>query len=133
MLRSAVLQACRQTTFSFHQALSLMERLRSTYDRYHADYGVCTPALRRDYAPNTREMFRRRTMDQFVQAGIAILNPDEPDRPINSPNTRYQVSYLALQAIRAFGTEQWKVNLDHYLREHRALAERHESRRQLCG
>lgn len=39
----------------------------------------------KDYAPNTRETFRRQTMHQFCDAGIALYNPDEPDRPVNSP------------------------------------------------
>lgn len=33
------------------------------------------------YAPNTRETFRRFTMHQFVQAGLAVPNPDDPERP----------------------------------------------------
>lgn len=36
------------------------------------------------YAPNTRETVRRQTMHQFVQAGTALYNPDQPDRPVNS-------------------------------------------------
>ena len=35
----------------------------------------------KEYAPNTRETFRRQTMHQFVEAGIALYNPDDP-RPI---------------------------------------------------
>lgn len=35
------------------------------------------------YAPNTRETIRRQTVHQFVQHGLLIENPDEPDRPIN--------------------------------------------------
>src|SRR5262245_54177136 len=35
------------------------------------------------YAPNTRETVRRQTMHQFVEAGIALYNPDKPDRPVN--------------------------------------------------
>src|SRR3569832_2357445 len=38
-----------------------------------------------DYAPNTRETVRRQTMHQFVDAGIALYNPDQPARPVNSP------------------------------------------------
>lgn len=38
-----------------------------------------------DYAPNTRETFRRFSMHQMVQAGIARYNPDSPERPTNSP------------------------------------------------
>lgn len=30
----------------------------------------------KDYAPNTRETIRRQTMHQFVNAGIALYNPD---------------------------------------------------------
>ena len=41
----------------------------------------------REYAPNTRETFRRQTMHQFVEAGIAVYNPDDPARPVNSPST----------------------------------------------
>ncbi|MFN7309197.1 MAG: restriction endonuclease, partial [bacterium] len=33
------------------------------------------------YAPNTRETFRRQSMHQFVQAGIALYKPDVPARP----------------------------------------------------
>lgn len=36
------------------------------------------------YAPNTRETFRRQTMHQLVAAGIALYNPDDPARPVNS-------------------------------------------------
>jgi len=39
----------------------------------------------RKYAPNTRETFRRQTMHQFVGAGLALYNPDDPSRPVNSP------------------------------------------------
>ncbi len=37
----------------------------------------------KDYAPNTRETIRRQTMHQFMEAGIALYNPDKPDRPVN--------------------------------------------------
>lgn len=45
-----------------------------------------------DYAPNTRETFRRQTVHQFCDAGTALHNPDEPDRPVNSPKTVYRVA-----------------------------------------
>ena len=32
----------------------------------------------KDYAPNSRETFRRQTMHQFVDAGIALYNPLPP-------------------------------------------------------
>ena len=35
----------------------------------------------KEYAPNTRETFRKHCIHQFVDAGIAVPNPDKPDRP----------------------------------------------------
>ena len=61
----------------------------------------------REYAPNTRETFRHQTMHQFVEAGIALYNPDDPARPVNSPNACYQVSEEALRVMMAFGTDAW--------------------------
>src|SRR5262245_57878587 len=43
------------------------------------------------YKPNTRETVRRQTVHQFLDAGMIIANPDEPERPINSPKAVYQV------------------------------------------
>lgn len=33
------------------------------------------------YAPNTRETFRRQVLHQFIQAGVANYNPDDPTLP----------------------------------------------------
>jgi hypothetical protein len=62
---------------------------------------------RTDYAPNTRETFRRQTMHQLVDAGIVLRNPDKPTRPINSPKTVYQIEAAALKLLRAYGTASW--------------------------
>jgi type II restriction enzyme len=58
----------------------------------------------KSYAPNTRENFRRFSMHQLVEAGIVLHNPDKPERPVNSPQTVYQISSLARDIIKAFGT-----------------------------
>ena len=60
----------------------------------------------KDYAPNTRETVRRQTMHQFVDAGIALYNPDKPNRPINSPQTVYQIEPATLSLVRSFGTPE---------------------------
>lgn len=39
------------------------------------------------YKPNTRETIRRQTVHQFVEMGIAIANPDVPDRPRTRQNS----------------------------------------------
>ena len=59
------------------------------------------------YAPNTRETFRRQTMHQFIEACLAVPNPDLPDRPINSPKWCYQVEAKALRLFKSFGTTSW--------------------------
>ena len=69
----------------------------------------------REYAPNTRETFRRQTMHQFVEAGIAHYNPDDPARPVNSPNACYQVSGEALRMIVAHGTPEWDAAVERWL------------------
>lgn len=85
---------------------------------------------RRDYAPNTRETFRRQTMHQFVAAGIALYNPDEPKRPVNSPKAVYQIEPAALALLRTYGTTTWDAMLKEYLLNRQSLTERYASARQ---
>jgi hypothetical protein len=81
------------------------------------------------YAPNTRETVRRQTMHQFVEAGLALYNPDKPDRPVNSPGAVYQVSPSALALLRSFDTEEWHGQLTAYLGESQTLAARYAQAR----
>lgn len=67
------------------------------------------------YKPNTRETVRRFTVHQFLDAGLLIANPDKPNRPINSPQTVYQMEPSALALLRTFGTPEWEQNLAAYL------------------
>jgi len=70
---------------------------------------------RKEYAPNTRETVRRQTMHQFVDAGIAVYNPDKPDRPVNSPKAVYQIEPATLELLRSFGSQAWHDKLTDYL------------------
>ena len=76
----------------------------------------------REYAPNTRETFRRQTIHQFVQAGIVQCNPDRLDRPVNSPHTVYQVTPEVLRLLRSYGTDNWHSSLTDYLSRSGTLA-----------
>ncbi|WP_028313796.1 BsuBI/PstI family type II restriction endonuclease [Desulfatibacillum aliphaticivorans] len=67
------------------------------------------------YAPNTRETFRRQSMHQFCIAGLALYNPDKPDRPVNSPKAVYQIEPKVLELIRLFRTRGWSNALNLYL------------------
>lgn len=82
------------------------------------------------YAPNTRETVRRQTMHQFCDAGIALYNPDQPDRPVNSPKAVYQIEPAALALLRAFGTPAWHDALTHYLAERETLVARYAKERE---
>ena len=85
----------------------------------------------REYAPNTRETFRRQTMHQFVEAGIALYNPDKPDRPVNSPRACYQISEEAFQVILTFGTDQWAPAWKAYLERHETLTAKWAKHREM--
>ncbi len=75
----------------------------------------------REYKPNTRETYRRQTMHQFVEAGIAIYNPDDPARPVNSPKACYRISDEAFGVIQTFGTEPWQRALDTFLKSQKTI------------
>lgn len=84
----------------------------------------------KEYAPNTRETFRRQTMHQFCDAGIALYNPDKPDRPVNSPKAVYQIEPVALALLRTFGTPAWHDSLTAYLAERETLVARYAKERE---
>ena len=84
----------------------------------------------KDYAPNTRETVRRHTMHQFVSAGIARYNPDDPGRPVNSPKAVYQIEPATLNLLRSFGLAVWRDNLNAYLAERETLVTQYARERE---
>lgn len=94
----------------------IMEWVRKNYDK--------------EYAPNTRETFRRQTMHQFCDAGISLYNPDKPNRPVNSPKAVYQIAPEALSLLHTFGTPQWSDNLAVYLAGRETLVAKYAKARQ---
>lgn len=85
----------------------------------------------RKYKPNTRETIRRQTLHQFQEAGLVILNPDDPKRPVNSPRSCYQVEFRALELMRSLGTKRWGDLLEAYLAYRPGLRARYERARVL--
>jgi hypothetical protein len=83
------------------RTVEIMEFLRKAYGK--------------EYKPNTRETIRRRTLHQFVEAGFAVINPDEPARPVNSPNTCYQLQADVLRLARRIDTPRFRSALREYL------------------
>ena len=91
----------------------------------------CRDVYGKQYAPNTRETFRRQTMHQFVDAGIAIYNPDKSDRPVNSPKACYQISIDAYEVIITFETKAWDKMLASFLKRIKTLAKRYAMEREM--
>ncbi|WP_323747020.1 BsuBI/PstI family type II restriction endonuclease [Catenulispora pinisilvae] len=77
----------------------------------------------RDYKPNTRETIRRQTLHQFIDAGLVVLNPDDPGRPVNSPHNCYQLTDRATELIRLYGTTDFEPSLKVYLADLPGLKE----------
>lgn len=82
------------------------------------------------YAENSREQFRRKVLHQFVQAGIALYNPDDPTLATNSQKNHYAISDEALAAILTFGTPQWAAARDQFLAVQGSLAEQYAAARE---
>lgn len=82
------------------------------------------------YAPNTRETIRRQTMHQFCDAGLTLYNPDQPDRPVNSPRAVYQIESSALTVIQAYGTAAWDELLSAYLANNATLVAQYAKARE---
>jgi hypothetical protein len=73
------------------------------------------------YAPNTRETVRRQTVHQFLQAGLIVANPDDPNRPTNSPKAVYQIGPSALKMLREYSSPTWSSQLRGYLKSVKTL------------
>ena len=67
------------------------------------------------YAPNTRETMRDDAVKFFVEEGLLLRNPDDPNRPTNSGKTVYQIEPTALALLRKFSTQDWAPALRSYL------------------
>lgn len=85
---------------------------------------------KKEYAPNTRETFRRFSTHQLIQAGIAVYNPDQPDRAVNSPNAVYQISPAALQVVQAYKTDSFDTLLSDFKANQSTLTDQYAHERE---
>ncbi|NMO22692.1 adenine methyltransferase [Pyxidicoccus fallax] len=88
-------------------------------------------AYGKKYAPNTREVVRRQTLHQFLDAGLVDINPDAPGRATNSGKTVYQVRPVVLALLRTFGTKGWAERVHKYLAKVGSLREQYAQARSL--
>lgn len=91
----------------------------------------CRDKYGKEYAPNTRETFRRQTLHQFVSAGIALYNPDKLDRPVNSPKACYQICPELMNVLSSYGTKKWKKLVNEYLENRKTLTEQYANARDM--
>lgn len=105
---------------------------------YRQSYGISKGIMnyinvnyQKEYAPNTRETFRRQVLHQFVQAGIVDYNPDLPDLPVNSPRAHYAISEIALETIKTYQTKNWKKALKNFVSKVGSLKEKYSSVRKM--
>lgn len=85
----------------------------------------------RNYAPNTRETIRRFTLHQFIEAALVEQNPDQPDRPINSPKWCYRITPRALALLQTYQRADFEQRLREYLTEVPGLVELYAKARDL--
>ena len=108
----------------WNQSTSVLIGITQMMDWFRDHFGVT-------YAPNTRETVRRLTIHQFVEMGIAIANPDQPDRAINSPNYSYEIEPSALELFRLYGKREWKKALSTYKQNVQTLRVLHHKEREM--
>lgn len=85
----------------------------------------------KQYAPNTRETIRRQTLHQFMQAGLVCLNPDDPQRAINSPANVYQITAECLDLLQTFEKKSiWNQNLAKFKVKQPSLAKKYAEERE---
>lgn len=83
------------------------------------------------YAPNSRETVRRFTLHQFEEAHLLVQNPDQPDRPVNSPKWNYQVTAEALGVIRTYDSDEWDAAVGNYLDAAPGLKAKYDAAREM--
>jgi hypothetical protein len=70
-------------------------------------------------------------MHQFVEAGLAVYNPDKPSRKVNSPKAVYQISPEAIALMRTFGTPSWPSALVDFKAKQGTLAAKYARHREM--
>ncbi|MCQ2168430.1 MAG: restriction endonuclease [Bacteroidales bacterium] len=83
------------------------------------------------YAPNTREIFRRQVLHQFIQAGVVNYNPDAPCLPVNSPRAHYAITEEALEVVKSYGARNWDNEILHFSAQYEILREKYAAERNM--
>ncbi|MFT6905866.1 MAG: adenine-specific DNA-methyltransferase, partial [Oleiphilaceae bacterium] len=85
----------------------------------------------KQYAPNSRETFRRQTLHQFVDSGICLYNPDKHDRPVNSPKACYKIAPELQKVLKTYNTAAWDKTLAAWLINKKTLVAQYAMKREM--
>lgn len=85
----------------------------------------------KEYAPNTRETFRRQVLHQFVQARVADYNPDNPELPTNSPKAHYAITDPVLAVAKYYGKKSYMKKVDDFIKRQGSLRDKYSGERKL--
>ncbi|MFI6045283.1 BsuBI/PstI family type II restriction endonuclease [Nocardia sp. NPDC051321] len=80
------------------QAKRPMMRTVEILDWMRTEYAVDSP-------PSARGTLRRSVLEGFIDTGIAVMDPDDPNRPANSPRRCYQVSAAVHELLATYDDE----------------------------
>lgn len=89
-----------------------------------------TESYGKEYAPNTRETFRRQVLHQFVQAGIVDYNPDNPNLPTNSPRVHYALTQEVVSLLKKYRTKDWKRSVKSFVKKLGSLKAKYKKQRE---
>lgn len=81
------------------------------------------------YKTGSRETIRKETLHQLMAAGVALYNPDDPNRPVNSPKAVYQIAPRFAVAARSYGTKAWEREIGAFIEGQKRLAQRYAKER----
>lgn len=82
-------------------------------------------------AENTRETYRRQTLHQFIDAGLVILNEDDPSRATNSSLNNYKLNSDAVELVRSYGQADFEDKVTAYLLLAPGLVAKYQAAREL--
>jgi hypothetical protein len=85
-----------------------------------------------EFAPDTRETIRDECVGVLVDAYLVTSNPDDPQRPKNSPKTCYQINPEVLELIQSFGIEKYQDKLADFHKEYQSLKARYANSKMKC-
>lgn len=83
------------------------------------------------YKENTRESVRKDVLHHFLDQGLIVQNPDDPQRAPNSGNWCYQIVPEARKVLESYDTPSWERELSEYLKKKPSLIERNRKLREM--